>query len=325
MFRFGVILLLTNGNSSARVCIIGRGRAVEYEFTFIVSGVTVDDDEAVCKLRDEHDAMLVRAGGVDLLTIAFEGVTAVNAAMQAATAVVAVVPKINILRLDRGLVGIPEIAERTDRSRQNVAQWIKGERLSDGPPFPKPEGTAGRSSVWLWTEVNEWLKNRDLDDGCTYPTRGEIADIDHALRHSLTMPLVFDTGTEDEYTDQRQAVIAEMEVNHFSGFLKYLAGHYDVTNSEGRCVVVVAAPDEPAHQVMSRIAARGHDVVLVSETDRFVGMVMSTRTPNKPMEVVRVESWVSTRQWLEQMQEKPTAQFVTAVVDAPVERLAMAA
>jgi predicted DNA-binding transcriptional regulator AlpA len=142
---------------------------------------------AVEALRDRLDAMLFRAGCLDLVTAAASGGTAVEAALRAVTALSGEAPGLRVHRLDRELVGVQEIAERTGRTRQNVAQWVRGERLAGNAPFPSPEGTAGRSPVWLWTEVNSWLDARDLGDGCTYPTRQEMLLIDHALLAS-TMP-----------------------------------------------------------------------------------------------------------------------------------------
>lgn len=157
---------------------------MRYEFRFVVAGVTVDDDWAVDLLEDHLDAMLFRGGGVDLLDISFEGLGAVDAAICAARAVEGHVAELKVVRLDRDLVGIPEIADRAEVSRQNVHQWIKGERRS-ATPFPQPEGTAGRAQIWLWTEVNSWLAQIAKDDGCNYPSRADMADIDAALHSGL--------------------------------------------------------------------------------------------------------------------------------------------
>ncbi|MFD8784272.1 helix-turn-helix transcriptional regulator [Kitasatospora sp. NPDC059599] len=154
---------------------------MEYEFTFIVAGVDVDDESATEALRDHVNAMLLRAGGLDLMTVLAEGENAVQAALDCVSTAKATVPQLRVLRLDRDLVGISEIADRTERSRQNVAQWISGERKSNGTPFPAAEGTAGRSNVWLWTEVNEWLRQYDLADEAQHPTRAEMTEIDFAL------------------------------------------------------------------------------------------------------------------------------------------------
>jgi len=48
-----------------------------------------------------------------------------------------------------------EIAERTERSRQNVDQLIKGQR---GPgDFPAPASHATRNPLWRWSEVEAWF------------------------------------------------------------------------------------------------------------------------------------------------------------------------
>ncbi|MEU0520907.1 helix-turn-helix domain-containing protein [Streptosporangium sp. NPDC006007] len=158
---------------------------MEYEFRFVVEGVSVDDIDVVETLDRELDAMLFRGGGVDLLDIAAEGVDALAAAMKAARGATMSIPGLRVLRLYRDLVGVPEIAERVGVSRQNVHQWIAGKRHGGVSPFPRSEGTAGRAQVWLWTEVNEWLEQIVRGDGVNRPTRNEMADIDSALNCSL--------------------------------------------------------------------------------------------------------------------------------------------
>ncbi|MDP9848680.1 helix-turn-helix transcriptional regulator [Streptosporangium lutulentum] len=158
---------------------------MEYEFRFVVTGASVDDVGIVDLLCRDLDAMLFRGGGVDLLDIAMNGENVLEAAMAAARTVVELVPSMRLLHLHRDLVGIPEIAERVGVTRQNVHQWVNGERRNDASPFPSPEGTAGRASVWLWVEVNNWLKQHRMGDEVNLPNRYEMSDIDSALNHEL--------------------------------------------------------------------------------------------------------------------------------------------
>lgn len=283
---------------------------MEYELTFVVSGETVDNEDAVTNLYQAHGAMLYRAGGTDLLTLTHEGETAVAAALGAVNAVSSVTPKIRIHRLDRDLVGIQEIAERTERSRQNVTQWIKGERKADGPPFPSPEGTAGRASVWLWTEVNAWLKHHGLDDGLHYPSRDEMALIDAAILTTTTVTMAFD-APEDEFQAQRLSVIHDLQTRQIpTGFLEYLAST-NARDELGRHMVVVAAAEEPAAGVMDRINRHGHDVVLITAiTDRFVGMLVSTRLPHRPINLVSVPLDATVADWVQLTIDNPGAGFV---------------
>lgn len=159
--------------------------SVEYEFRFVVEGATVDDADIVGLLARDYDAMLFRGGGANLLDIAAEGADAFTAALSIARTLSDEFPQIRLIRLHRDLVGIPEIAERLNVSRQSVHQWINGARRGGDSSFPAPEGVAGRTRVWLWTEVNSWLAQHGLDDGVNWPTREEMADIDSALNCNL--------------------------------------------------------------------------------------------------------------------------------------------
>ncbi|GAA3032308.1 hypothetical protein GCM10020000_06620 [Streptomyces olivoverticillatus] len=123
--------------------------------------------------------------GQSLLGISSHGDNAVEAALSVACIARDLVPGLRLLRLDRDLVGVQEIAERTDRSRQNVHQWATGSRLADKEPFPRPEGTVGRAHAWLWSEVNDWLRQHGLDDGVLHATRREMTRIDCILANSL--------------------------------------------------------------------------------------------------------------------------------------------
>jgi hypothetical protein len=153
---------------------------MEYAFTFVVDGVDVGDDALVCALFDVLDAMLVQTAGQHLVTVTSTGPNAIRAAQTAVAALSSVAPAMRVLRLDRDLVGVADIADRTGRSRQNVTQWAHGERQSK-QPFPAPDGVVGRSRVWLWSEVNTWLRTLGLGDSVEYPSRNDMAAIDYAL------------------------------------------------------------------------------------------------------------------------------------------------
>jgi predicted DNA-binding transcriptional regulator AlpA len=157
---------------------------VLYDFTFVVEGVDPSDDEVVAVLTEELDATLAKGAGVDLLLMTAEGASAVDAAQNAMRSVGYLAPQIRFLYLDRDLVGVSEIAERTGRSRQNVTQWVNAERRGTAStPFPKIEGVVGRARIWLWSEVNAWLRLAGLGDPIPSPRRHEITDIDFLIRH----------------------------------------------------------------------------------------------------------------------------------------------
>jgi predicted DNA-binding transcriptional regulator AlpA len=153
---------------------------VEYEFLFVVDGVSIDDDGAVAILTDTFDGLLSWSRGLHRLVVSGEGTNAADALQNLLRQIASELPALRILRLDPDLVGVSDIAERTGHSRQNVQQWVTGERNA-GHPFPAPEGTAGRSLVWRWADVNEWLKPLGLDDQVKRPTRDESILLDFTL------------------------------------------------------------------------------------------------------------------------------------------------
>lgn len=84
-----------------------------------------------------------------------------------------------VLRVDRELVSVPDIAERTGRSRESVRQHANGTRGSGG--FPSPVGIVGDGiRVWEWAPVFEWAGL--CAAGVPIPVGGRTADeIDAAL------------------------------------------------------------------------------------------------------------------------------------------------
>ncbi len=167
--------------------------------TFVVTGADVDDDQAVAVLMEHLDAMLFRGAGVDLLSLVIDGENAIDAARNAYIAAKRYVPEIEFVRLDRDLVGVPEIAERTGRTRQNIAQLIAGERRGNVPDFPQVEGVIGRARVWLWSEVSMWLRHIGIDDGLARPSREEMNEIDCRLCKGTLQTLQLFEGGHPEH------------------------------------------------------------------------------------------------------------------------------
>ncbi|MFJ8693596.1 helix-turn-helix transcriptional regulator [Streptomyces roseolilacinus] len=295
---------------------------MDYDFTFVVSGVDVDDQAAVDALLENCDALLARAGGVDLLSVTGSGESAIEAALTAVSAARGAVPQLRVCRLDRDLVGVHEIAERTGRSRQNVSQWIAGDRKAQGEPFPAPEGTVGRSRAWLWSEVNQWLAAHGLDDGAAYPTRAEMAEIDVALATSVSVTLSFTAAGTPGFEAARERVVDELRNKHIPGFMEFLAGVAHTTDEKGAHVVVVAAPGEPAHGVMEHVSSFGHDVILITATDQFTATVLSTRGRLGPTEIVTVSRESTVGEWLRLVQENPQAAFALETSEALEEEVA---
>ena len=79
------------------------------------------------------------------------------------------------------LVTSAEISRRANRSRQSVAQIIKGKRGKGGFPIPVA-GVTSKTSVWSWAEVSNWLlKEEKIDDLFLIKKAEVIRDINETL------------------------------------------------------------------------------------------------------------------------------------------------
>ncbi|MQS09052.1 helix-turn-helix transcriptional regulator [Streptomyces alkaliphilus] len=285
---------------------------MEYEFSFVVSGVDVEDSVLVELLQREMDGMLSRAGGIDLLTVSGEDSSAVPLAMRLVERACALIPGLGCLRIDRDVVGVHEITERTGRSRQNVHQWISGARHArHGSAFPTPEGTAGRSPVWLWTEVNAWLTERGLGDGVGHPTREEMTDIDFFLRNLRLLSVRFTPGVD--HSPGRDSLLKEIRDGRFAALTRLLLETTGRPRRPARPTVIVADRDEPARAVMEFIGGFDHEVVLVTRAEEFVTLVLSPHSPAstvRPVDSVPVDATVG--EWVARMGSQPNSVFATA-------------
>ncbi|KAK1186071.1 hypothetical protein B7755_018790 [Streptomyces sp. NBS 14/10] len=188
---------------------------MEYEFLFVVEGISVDDNQAVGVVFDQFDGLLTRHRARHLLDVAETGADAIEAAHRIVARLRRALPALRIIRLDPELVGVGDIAERTGRSRQNVLQWVGGERRGD-QPFPEPEGSVGRSQVWRWAEVNQWLNLIGVGEGASAPLREEALLIDLMLPQwqrelDQGLPLVKLFCVQDEWRAERTAVMRALE------------------------------------------------------------------------------------------------------------------
>lgn len=188
---------------------------MEYEFLFIVEGISPESDLDVGTVFDDFDGQLSSHQGQCFLTVSGLGDHAVDAAHRLTVRIRRALPAARLLRLDPDLVGVPDIAERTGHTRQNVQQWANGARRAD-QPFPVPEGTAGRSLVWRWGEINAWLRGIGEGDDVHVPLREEALAIDVQLplwQQALDdgRPLVKILVEQDDRVRERAAVARMLE------------------------------------------------------------------------------------------------------------------
>ena len=188
---------------------------MEFEFLLIIDGVSIDDDPAMTVLAEQFDAVVSDSRGVVRVAVSAEGIDPVNALSSLVVRLATAVPSLQVMRLDLDLVGIGDIAERTNRSRQNVQQWVDGERQLGGGPFPYPEGTAGRSLVWRWSDVYAWLRPLGLIEDEHILGRVDVLMLEMFLlqwqqSRAQGMPMIRATfvGGDDRTADRMQVANA---------------------------------------------------------------------------------------------------------------------
>lgn len=246
---------------------------MEYEFVFVVEGVSVDDDDVVGIVFERFDGLLGCHRGRHLLSVAASGSGAVDAAQRLAVRLHRELPAMRLLRLDPELVAVPDIAERTGHSRQNVLQWVNGQRRAERP-FPEPEGTAGRSPVWRWAEVHAWLAATGLGDGSPpSPLRAEALHIDSMLpnwQQNLDdgLPIVrVLTAGDDEHSAERTAVQRLLEGTlSVPGVLEAVSAF--PRPERYRLAVVCAVPSDRLSAVVKRFGTEEACGVLAVQGER---------------------------------------------------------
>ncbi|GAA3749466.1 hypothetical protein HDA32_001128 [Spinactinospora alkalitolerans] len=287
----------------------------EYEFIFVLDGISIDDHDAVQLLTEELDALVSCSHGVHRMTVVGEGPDAVTAAKSVVTRALGLVPTMRIVRLDRDLVGVSDIAERTERTRQNVTQWVRGQRQrQDGVPFPAPEGTVGHSLVWLWSEVNDWLRGIGLDDGEQRPTRAETTEIDWRLQTLKAVRLNLIEGSDRADVHRVAEQLAEHARTN-PRFTDYLARNPQVRESDGRYTILVCSPKDEAVEVFRRLESFTHPVVLATVTTDIHALVMTPGSGDK-QNTSELDRGMTVRDWLELITMFPDREFTVSAEDS---------
>lgn len=130
-----------------------------YEFAWVVEGFDMDDDATLDRLYETFDD--VSAGSVaGRVTVDFvvEASGSSEALFTTLDRFTVAFPHVRVLRLDRDLIAIPDIADRTERTPESVRLLVNGKRGPGG--FPTPVGTLGGGTrVWEWAAVVDWFSS----------------------------------------------------------------------------------------------------------------------------------------------------------------------
>lgn len=130
------------------------------------------------------DAVPASIAGTVTVTSPIEAVDAETASFTLAETITETFPGAIAMRVDQDLVSIPDIAERTDRSRESIRLLVEGRRGPGG--FPSPIGTVGDGiRVWPWAAVIDWFATslkHDLGEQGVPPEVAAVVDACLAAR-----------------------------------------------------------------------------------------------------------------------------------------------
>jgi hypothetical protein len=160
------------------------------EVSLVVEGVDLSDDKVLDILSYQlADLMWERTAGRTTATLHVAN-NPVLSAVAAAERIRQEFPDAVVARVDREIVGVPEIADRASVSPEAVRHWVAGTRGPGGFPTPIAStggGKKGASKLWYWRDVSEWLaETYNLHDDVDHLTDRQTAQIEERLTRPIS-------------------------------------------------------------------------------------------------------------------------------------------
>jgi hypothetical protein len=142
----------------------------QFEFSFVVDGFDPCDAKQMTALCEGFpEATASGWQGKTLLEFVVSGTNALSTLRRTRNAIEQLIPGARVISLGEDLLGIPEIASRTERSEESIRQLVHGIRGSGD--FPSARGILkGGARLWRWGDVADWLHEH-----------GILADLDAAF------------------------------------------------------------------------------------------------------------------------------------------------
>lgn len=155
----------------------------EFDFTLILTNLSDFTDDQVDRLYEAgcDDATVAQRYGRVFMTFSREAESMVEAIVSAIADIKKADIGASVLRIDTcNLVTQAEIARRLDRSRQNIAQYISGERGDGGFPPPACNLCEGQP-LYYWCEVAWWAYKTNMLDEKSNKEAQDIATLNTIL------------------------------------------------------------------------------------------------------------------------------------------------
>jgi|GEM_PF-2616030 len=134
----------------------------QFEFSFIVDGIDPRDEKQMATLCENFPEVTASGWqGNTLLEFVASGSNALSTLRKTRKAVERIIPGSRVVSLGEDLLGIPEIASRTERSEESIRQLVHGIRGSGD--FPSARGVLkGGARLWRWGDVAGWLHEHEI-------------------------------------------------------------------------------------------------------------------------------------------------------------------
>ncbi|WP_157601562.1 hypothetical protein [Saccharomonospora halophila] len=155
-------------------------------------------EHAIETIYERHDALVEDHKSITLLTVTAPGSTP----LAAAKAVIKDLESsagVTVARCYEDLVSRHDIADRCGVTTQAVGNWIRGDRKGLHR-FPAPFNHVS-GGVWLWGEVNDWLRRSGFSaDEIQHPCREDYALINREIRelraHAVSVEISLDPPSQ---------------------------------------------------------------------------------------------------------------------------------
>lgn len=183
----------------------------EYSLSLVVKGLDLDDEFQNAGLEClSYDVIASRTGGVTRVDAELQAASAIDALLQVISDLRSV--NVTVMRVEPDLVDVPEIAERLDVSRETARLWSVGARRKG---FPAHYCMVGSSRLWFWSDVYEWARaaSIEVDDKAPLPSNA-LEALNGAMAHMRSK-------NEDGWLMPNSAPvahIAQRQVRHQQGW-----------------------------------------------------------------------------------------------------------
>jgi len=154
-----------------------------FELSLLATGIDAEDFDQLEALAEVVErSHVTRFEGQTRVVSVLEGTSITRTVADFVAAVRERIPGFVPTRAELNLATISDIADHVGLNRESVRLWTLGKRGPGDFPLPLSAVAGGRTRVWTWSDVEEWLKRQHLPVGeARSLSLEEVADINRHL------------------------------------------------------------------------------------------------------------------------------------------------